>query len=142
MASTVATTMKPIYLYDHLPGILAAYPAALFSLLAFLSIPGTFVDSYQDRIDAVQSGAAVVKTDETADDAEKAKDADAEGDESTEVTVEKLSFETMEEKKAFWKWFSLNNHMLFWIGLSVMLVWYVSFRFNLPKKRFVLVFGL
>ena len=142
MATTAANTMKPIYLYDHLPGILAAYPAALFALLAFLSIPGAFVDSYQDRIDALRTGKAVLETDEKADEADDTDKADAESEEKSEVVVEKLDAETMEEKKAFWNWFSLNNHMLFWIGLSIMLVWYVAFRFNLPKKRFLMVFGL
>ncbi|MGB1930833.1 MAG: hypothetical protein ACPHO8_16115, partial [Mariniblastus sp.] len=34
-------TLKPIVLYDHLPGILAGYPAALFLVLALLSlVPG------------------------------------------------------------------------------------------------------
>ena len=32
--------------------------------------------------------------------------------------------------------------MMFWIGLSIMLVWYVAFRFNLPKSKFLLTFGL
>ena len=136
MATTAANTMKPIYLYDHLPGILAAYPAALFALLAFLSIPGSFSDSYQDRIDAVRTGAAVVQTEE------KTNESDAADENAEELVVEKYAIETLEEKKAFWKRCSLNNHMLFWVGLSVMLVWYIAFRFNLPKKRFLMVFGL
>ena len=69
--------LKPIILYDHLPGILAGYPAALFVVLSVLS--------HFEVVDA---------------------------------------------------------HLLFWIGLSVMVVWYIAFRFNLPKKRFVLMSGL
>ncbi len=74
---------KPIVLYDHLPGILAGYPAALFLILALLSLPKEFEMSWAP-----------------------------------------------------------NGHMLFWIGLSVMLIWYVAFQFNLPKNRFLLLFGL
>lgn len=81
MSSTAAQkpkALKPILLYDHLPGILAGYPAVLFSVLAVMSFwPNLF-----------------------------------------------------------------NTHMMFWIGLSIMLIWYVAFRFNLPKKSFLMVFGL
>ncbi len=70
--------LKPIMLYDHLPGILAGYPAVLFLLMGFCSL---------DFIGA-------------------------------------------------------NKHMLFWIGMSVMLIWYVAFVFNLPKSKFFLIFGL
>ena len=70
--------LKPVLLYDHLPGILAGYPAVLFSVLAVMSLwPNLF-----------------------------------------------------------------NTHMMFWIGISIMLVWYVAFRFNMPKKSFLMVFGL
>ena len=68
---------KPIVLYDHLPGILAGYPAVLFSVLGVVSI-----------------------------------------------------------------WSGVDPHMMFWIGLSIMLVWYVAFRFNMPKSKFWLLFGL
>ena len=68
---------KPIVLYDHLPGILAGYPAVLFSVLGVVSV-----------------------------------------------------------------WSGVNPHMMFWIGLSIMLVWYVAFRFNMPKSKFWLLFGL
>jgi hypothetical protein len=64
-------------LYDHLPGILAIYPAILFALLAVCSLFSFF-----------------------------------------------------------------DSHMLFWVGLSVMLVWYIAFRFNMPKSKFLLMFGL
>lgn len=69
--------LKPIILYDHLPGILAGYPALLFLLLALFSYFG---------------------------------------------------------------WF--DPHMMFWIGLSIMILWYVAFRFNLPKNKFVMLVGL
>ena len=76
------SSLKPVVLYDHLPGILAGYPAVLFAVLALLSLPP------QDSI------------------------------------------------------FHPNDHMLFWVGLSLMLVWYVAFRFNIPKGKFWLMFGL
>jgi len=69
--------LKPIVLYDHLPGILAGYPALLFLLMALFS--------YLD-------------------------------------------------------WF--DTHMMFWIGLSIMILWYVAFRFNLPKNKFIMLVGL
>lgn len=78
------TPFKPILLYDHLPGILAGYPAALFLLLGILSIPHE-----QD-----------------------------------------------------WTWFQFNPHMLFWVGVSAMIVWYIAFVFNMPKTKFWLMFGL
>lgn len=70
--------LRPIILYDHLPGILAFYPAVLFSVLAISSL---WTDVF-------------------------------------------------------------NTHMMFWIGTSIMLVWYVAFRFNMPKGKFWLMFGL
>ena len=89
-------TIKPIKLYDHLPGILAGYPAVLFLLLSVLSLPG----------EAVQ----------------RAKDGGTE---------------------SWWPGFlTFDSHMLFWLGLSVMIVWYIAFRFNLPKSKFWLAFGL
>jgi hypothetical protein len=39
-------------------------------------------------------------------------------------------------------WSGADPHMMFWIGLSVMLVWYIAFRFNMPKSKFWLMFGL
>ena len=70
-------------LYDHLPGILAGYPAVLFLLLGIATI---FVG------DAPEAAS--------------------------------------------------KRHMIFWIGLAIMLLWYVAFRFNLPKSKFMLIFGL
>ena len=77
MNKPTSNPLKPIILYDHLPGILAGYPAVLFVILSILA--------HFEIVDA---------------------------------------------------------HLLFWIGLSVMVVWYIAFRFNLPKKRFILMSGL
>lgn len=82
--------IKPIVIYDHLPGILAAYPATLFTLLGLASLPAQL----------------------------------ARGE---------------SQEPASWV---PNPSMLFWIALSVMLVWYVAFRFNMPKSKFWLMFGL
>ena len=50
-------TLKPIILYDHLPGILAGYPAVLFALLAILSVFSTTVvdESLTTKIDEVKT---------------------------------------------------------------------------------------
>ena len=61
--------LKPITLYDHLPGILAGYPALLFAIMALLSYFCTSPDGEGDWID---------------------------------------------------------KHMMFWIGMSIMIVWYLS----------------
>lgn len=37
---------------------------------------------------------------------------------------------------------SLSPHTLFWMGLVIILAWFIAFRYNLPKTRFWLVFGL
>lgn len=37
---------------------------------------------------------------------------------------------------------SVSPDMLFWTGLSVVVAWFIAFRYNLPKTRFWLVFGL
>ncbi len=86
------TGLKPILLYDHLPGILAVYPAVLFTILGLLSLPKQLALA-SDPVKDIPSWAP-------------------------------------------------NSHMLFWIGLSVMVVWYVAFRFNMPKSKFWLMFGL
>lgn len=137
--ATTAPAMKPIYLYDHLPGILAAYPAVLFAILAFLSIPNAFEDGYNNRIEAAEK-TGVVAANELDDKAEET--ADGEAAEESDSAGETLSIAELKKKRDFWKWASLNDHMLFWIGLSVMIVWYVAFRFNMPKKSFLMVFGL
>jgi hypothetical protein len=77
--------LKPITLYDHLPGILAGYPALLFAIMSILSYFCTSTDGQGDWLD---------------------------------------------------------KHMMFWIGMSIMIVWYVAFRFNLPKSKFWMLFGL
>lgn len=87
MSKPPTKPIKPVLLYDHLPGILAGYPALLFAVLAGFS--------YWN-------------------------DAWASGDKSP----------------------LFDSHMMFWIGASVMLVWYIAFRFNMPKSKFWLIFGL
>jgi len=78
--------LKPITLYDHLPGILAGYPALLFAFMAILSYFGTTPGGNEGDL--------------------------------------------------------IDKHMMFWIGMSIMIVWYVAFRFNLPKSKFWMLFGL
>ncbi len=80
-----ASGLRPIVLYDHLPGILAGFPALIFLTIAVI---------------VYVFGSA---------DTEHAKGV---------------------------------NHMCFWIGLSMMIVWYVAYGFNMPQARFWLVFGL
>ena len=50
-------TLKPIILYDHLPGILAGYPAVLFALLAIFSVFSTTVvdESLTTKLDEVKA---------------------------------------------------------------------------------------
>ena len=74
------TKLKPIYLYDHLPGILAGYPALLFSFLALLQLPHSWGEDWA-------------------------------------------------------RWQFLSPDTIFWVGFAAAIVWYVAFRFNLPKKR-------
>ncbi len=107
-------SLKPIILYDHLPGILAGYPAALFAILALLSLPQEYVQK-----PAVESTPAVAVTADNADQPLASK-------------------ETVEA----YPWWVPNPHMLFWIGLSIMIVWYIAYQFNLPKNKFWLIFGL
>ncbi len=109
-------TFKPITLYDHLPGILAGYPAALFAVLALLSLPQEYVgkNSGSDAATA-QSSAEASNASAKTTDSESAAD--------------------------YPNWVP-NPHMLFWIGMSIMVVWYVAFQFNMPKSKFWLMFGL
>lgn len=37
---------------------------------------------------------------------------------------------------------SLSQHTLFWLGAVIVIGWFIAFRYNLPKTRFWLVFGL
>ena len=82
-SSKTIKRLKPIRLYDHLPGILAGYPAALFLILGLAKFPHD---------------------------------------------MEWITFDA--------------GPMLFWIGLAIMIVWYIAFQFNLPKSKFWLTFGL
>lgn len=83
--------LKPITLYDHLPGILAGYPAVCYFIIAILTYPNR----------AGEDGGRV----------------------------------------SWWPE-ALSNHMFFWIGVSIAIIWYIAFRFNLPKAKFWLAFGL
>jgi uncharacterized membrane protein YgcG len=103
--------LKPIMLYDHLPGILAIYPSVLFAILAILS--------------AFRKNASSLSEDVFTE---------------LKAMQEKLGPEAAGQISLTEPFF--NAHMLFWIGLSVMLVWYVAFRFNMPKSKFLLMFGL
>jgi len=116
--------LRPILLYDHLPGILAGYPAALFAILALLSVFRTTVVNEEQMAQFKELRTQIAET--------------AEAD---SFIHEKLNdfehFALVNEKVPFF-----NSHMLFWIGLSIMLVWYIAFRFNMPKSKFLLMFGL
>lgn len=125
--------LKPIVLYDHLPGILAGYPAVLFALIAFLSLFSSHQEAELVGTD-ISTTVQVVKDDEakvgeTSEEADKDEaDAEADGDQQKLYTIKKRGF--------------INPHILFWIGLGIMIVWYVAFRFNLPKSKFWMMFGL
>ena len=119
-------TLKPIVLYDHLPGILAGYPAVLFLALALLSlVPGKSI------VGSIDTTTFVDITKQFEKDVAEATDAG-----NTAVAAAyKESLSLMSAKTPFF-----DPHMLFWIGLTVMLVWYIAFRFNLPKSKFFLMF--
>lgn len=104
---------KPIVLYDHLPGILAIFPAVLFSILAVLSIP------WQPVVPAEQASKLLA----------------ASGEFPAHVKGAVENFVQTREP-------IVDSHLLFWIGLTVMILWYIAYRFNLPKSKFLLVFGL
>ncbi len=115
--------LKPIILYDHLPGILAGYPAVLFALLAILS---------------AFSHAAVNETLVTKINEVKVEYVQSEGaDEATVATLADKDYQLVNSRQPLF-----NSHMLFWVGLSIMLVWYVAFRFNMPKGKFILMAAL
>lgn len=118
-------TLKPIILYDHLPGILAGYPAVLFALLAILSVFRTTVvdESLTTKIDEVK--------------VEYVQSDDADKDTVSVLTNKDDPFQLINSRKPMF-----NSHMLFWVGLSIMLVWYVAFRFNMPKSKFILMSAL
>lgn len=104
--------LKPIMLYDHLPGILAIYPAVLFAVLAVLSL-------FRRRVDGLTDAMLAAMQDQIKD-----------------LPPEVSSLVINPTEPYF------NSHMLFWIGLSIMLIWYIAFRFNMPKSKFLLMFGL
>ena len=117
--SNKPAALKPILLYDHLPGILAIYPAVLFVVLGVLSVfqkPLVDVDAagQKELIQTFQKVAPELPAGTTAE------------------SIVRNSLTTP----------LFNQHMLFWVGLSVMLVWYIAFRFNMPKSKFLLMFGL
>ncbi|MEL7496288.1 MAG: hypothetical protein AAFN77_01670 [Planctomycetota bacterium] len=114
--------LKPIVLYDHLPGILAGYPAVLFAVLAVLSwIPRTVIDdTMYEKLES--SRVAVVE------------ELKLENDSVAELMA-KTDYEWVNRTVPMF-----NSHMLFWVGLSIMLVWYIAFRFNMPKSKFLLMF--
>lgn len=114
--------LKPIVLYDHLPGILAGYPAVLFAVLAVLSL------SIFDK--SVLTDAQMEKFQEVATQLAQEAPADSLAAEKL-ADIEGLMNETVPR---------FNSNMLFWMGLSVMLVWYIAFRFNMPKNKFMLMF--
>ena len=118
------SALKPIVLYDHLPGILAGYPAVLFAMLAILSlfsssVPTNVLDT--QVVEQLQAKATELR--------EQAPDNIAAAEQLEEI-------ERVLNNTSHW----FNPHMLFWMGLSIMLVWYVAFRFNMPKRKFMLMF--
>lgn len=126
--SNKPSALKPILLYDHLPGILAGYPAALFLLLAILSMfTRSVVNNSNENVAkaTAEYRAALVASVEEGSFAHDL------------LTDPKADFTLVNERVPYF-----NSHMLFWIGISIMLVWYIAFRFNMPKNKFLLMFGL
>jgi hypothetical protein len=114
--------LKPIVLYDHLPGILAGYPAVLFAVLAVFSLSIFSKNVLNDeQMQQFQTLATQLAEKAPADSTAAQQLAD----------VNQLMNNTVP---------LFNPHMLFWMGLSIMLVWYVAFRFNMPKRKFMLMF--
>ena len=120
--ATASSTNKPIVLYDHLPGILAAYPAVLFSILALLALPHDL--SEKSRVHKLEDAVAATTADAGA------ASSGAEGDSEVDVA------------EPWYGRVAPDPHVLFWVGISVMIVWYLAFRFNMPKSKFLLMFGL
>ena len=118
------SSLKPIILYDHLPGILAGYPAVLFALLAILSV---FTSTVVDE-------GLVKQIDETTAQYVLSEDADAS---TVAALTQDPPYELINKSQP-----RINSHMLFWIGLSIMIVWYIAFRFNMPKSKFILMAAL
>jgi len=128
MATASTSATKPIVLYDHLPGILAAYPAVLFVILGLLSLPQEWDMAKQPVTKSEVSQSAEAGSDADAD-AKAAAVSDVDAGDSVITDFE-------------YKWWVPDPHMLFWIGLSIMIIWYIAFRFNMPKNKFLLMFGL
>ena len=122
--SAGASSIKPIVLYDHLPGILAGYPAVLFAILALFSLPNEYVKEYAANDSTVATASSDDAAAADSESADKATSADSSA------------------ARPWWLFWVPNPHMLFWVGLSVMVVWYLAFRFNMPKAKFALVAGL
>ena len=114
--------LRPIHLYDHLPGILAGYPAVLFAILAILSTFTRSVVSDEQMEKFNETRAALV-------------DSTSLGEFASTQLADKEHFQLVNQTVPFF-----SSHMLFWIGLSIMIVWYVAFRFNMPKSKFMLMF--
>lgn len=123
MASSTSS-LKPIVLYDHLPGILAGYPAVLFALLAILSM---FTYPVVDET-------LVTQLNEAKAEYVQSKDANAD---TVKTLAKDPPYQLLNTRQP-----RINSHMLFWVGLSIMLVWYVAFRFNMPKSKFILMAAL
>lgn len=125
-------TLKPIVLYDHLPGILAGYPAVLFAIIAFLSL---FATHQEAQLVGTDISTTVQSVDNEKSDVGKTSE-DSKDDDKADADADKEEFYVVKQKGF------INPHILFWIGLGVMIVWYVAFRFNLPKSKFWMMFGL
>jgi hypothetical protein len=111
-------------LYDHLPGILAGYPAVLFAILAVLSL-FTKQQVPEDLVTELEKTRSTYVESVT------------DGDPMIAAMAADSEYQLINERVP-----RFNSHMLFWIGLTVMLVWYVAFRFNMPKDKFVLMSAL
>ena len=127
MSNTQA--LKPIYLYDHLPGILAGFPAFLFLVIALLSLIGP----YQEAVPVNADAEPIVITQ-----VEEASVGETSEDGAKKQKTPEGPFYNIEDRG----FRMFNPHMLFWVGLAIMVVWYIAFRFNLPKSKFWMMFGL
>ncbi|MEM7457283.1 MAG: hypothetical protein AAF456_23270 [Planctomycetota bacterium] len=132
--------LKPILLYDHLPGILAGYPAILFAIFAVLALP-----IWKKSIPVEEASGTVTFYEIAAseDPASGAESGTAETSEAGAEGAEEAASAAAEAGQEIITYVStVNPHMLFWIGLAVMIFWYIAFAFNLPKNKFLLTFGL
>ena len=120
--------IKPIMLYDHLPGILAGYPAVLFLLLGLLALP-----SYLKKGTDVEVNNLIAQLNTSVSESTE---------NSTTISENAAGIINELESSVLPPDWAPNGHMLFWIGLSIMVVWYIAFRFNMPKSKFWLMFGL